>query len=58
MVPAIATAPALVLVGAFMVRPVTKINWQMTEEAIPAFIAMALIPFTYSITQGILLGLS
>lgn len=55
-VPAIATAPALVLVGAFMLRPVTKINWLMTDEAIPAFIAMALIPFTYSITQGIIWG--
>ena len=55
-VPAIATAPALVLVGVFMVRPVTKINWQQLDEAIPAFIAMVLIPFTYSITQGIIWG--
>ncbi len=56
MVPAMATAPALVLVGAFMLRPVTKINWQMSDEAIPAFIAMVTIPFTYSITQGIIWG--
>jgi len=56
MVPSIATAPALVLVGAFMLRPVTKINWLMTDEAIPAFIAMVVIPFTYSITQGIIWG--
>ena len=56
MVPAIATAPALVLVGAFMLRPVTKINWLTTDEAIPAFIAMVVIPFTYSITQGIIWG--
>jgi len=56
MVPAIATAPALVLVGAFMLRPVTKINWGMIDEAIPAFIAMVVIPFTYSITQGIIWG--
>ncbi len=56
MVPSIATAPALVLVGAFMLRPITKINWQMTDEAIPAFIAMVVIPFTYSITQGIIWG--
>jgi AGZA family xanthine/uracil permease-like MFS transporter len=55
-VPAIATAPALVLVGVFMVRPVTKINWQQLDEAIPAFLAMVLIPFTYSITQGIIWG--
>ena len=56
MVPSMATAPALVLVGAFMLRPVTKINWLITDEAIPAFIAMVVIPFTYSITQGIIWG--
>jgi AGZA family xanthine/uracil permease-like MFS transporter len=55
-IPAIATAPALVLVGVFMMKPVTKINWLAMEEAIPAFIAMVLIPFTYSITQGIIWG--
>jgi len=56
MVPAIATAPALVLVGVFMVQPVIRINWSVMDEAIPAFIAMVLIPFTYSITQGIIWG--
>jgi len=55
-VPAIATAPALVLVGVFMIAPVTKINWSQLDEAIPAFLAMVLIPFTYSITQGIIWG--
>jgi AGZA family xanthine/uracil permease-like MFS transporter len=55
-VPAIATAPALVLVGVFMLRPVTKINWLQLDDAIPAFLAMVLIPFTYSITQGITWG--
>lgn len=55
-IPAIATAPALVLVGVFMVRPVTKVNWQQLDEAIPAFLAMVLIPFSYSITQGIIWG--
>jgi AGZA family xanthine/uracil permease-like MFS transporter len=55
-VPAIATAPALVLVGVFMIRPVVKIQWLQLEEAIPAFLAMVLIPFTYSITQGITWG--
>ncbi|GGB83691.1 NCS2 family permease [Dyadobacter sediminis] len=55
-VPAIATAPALVLVGVFMMKPVVKINWNQLEEAFPAFIAMVLIPFTYSITQGIIWG--
>ncbi|WP_187262446.1 NCS2 family permease [Pontibacter beigongshangensis] len=55
-VPAIATAPALVLVGVFMVRPIIKVNWLQLDEAIPAFLAMVLIPFTYSISQGIIWG--
>jgi len=56
MIPAIATAPALVLVGAFMVRPIVRVNWLQMDEAIPAFLAMVLIPFTYSISQGIIWG--
>jgi adenine/guanine/hypoxanthine permease len=56
MIPAIATAPALVLVGAFMIRPIIRINWLHLSDAIPAFLAMVLIPFTYSITQGIIWG--
>ncbi|HEV8284351.1 MAG TPA: NCS2 family permease [Chitinophagaceae bacterium] len=56
MIPSIATAPALVLVGAFMLRPIIKINWLQLDDAIPAFLAMVLIPFTYSITQGIIWG--
>jgi AGZA family xanthine/uracil permease-like MFS transporter len=56
LVPAIATAPALVLVGVFMMESVTKIEWHRFDEAIPAFIAMILIPLTYSITDGIAYG--
>jgi adenine/guanine/hypoxanthine permease len=52
--PAIATAPALVFAGAFMIRPVTKIKWHNLDEAIPALLAMALIPITHSITQEII----
>jgi len=55
-IPAIATAPALVLVGVFMMKPIVKIDWNQLQEAFPAFIAMVLIPFTYSITQGIIWG--
>jgi AGZA family xanthine/uracil permease-like MFS transporter len=55
-IPAIATAPALILVGVFMMRPVARIEWTQLDEAIPAFLAMVLIPFTYSITQGIIWG--
>lgn len=56
-VPSIATAPALVLVGVFMMNPVSKIEWLKYDEAIPAFLAIILIPVTYSITQGIVWGL-
>ncbi|GGD44304.1 hypothetical protein GCM10011514_05300 [Emticicia aquatilis] len=55
-IPAIATAPALIVVGVLMMKPVTKINWDKLDDAIPAFLAMVLIPFTYSITQGIIWG--
>jgi adenine/guanine/hypoxanthine permease len=55
-IPAIATAPALVLVGVFMIPTVMKIKWNQLDEAVPAFLAMVLIPFTYSITQGIVWG--
>jgi AGZA family xanthine/uracil permease-like MFS transporter len=55
-VPSVATAPALILVGVFMLKPVLKINWANLDDSIPAFLAMVLIPFTYSITQGIIWG--
>lgn len=55
-VPAIATAPALVLVGVFMMKPVQKINWGQLDDAFPALLALLLIPLTYSITQGIVWG--
>ncbi len=55
-VPAIATAPALILVGVFMMKPVIKINWDKMDDAVPAFIGMILIPLTHSITQGIIWG--
>jgi AGZA family xanthine/uracil permease-like MFS transporter len=56
MVPAIATSPALVLVGVFMMKPVADITWNQLDNAIPAFLALVLIPLTYSITQGIIWG--
>jgi AGZA family xanthine/uracil permease-like MFS transporter len=55
-IPSIATATSLVLVGVFMMNPVTKINWHKFDDAIPAFLALILIPLTYSITQGIIWG--
>ena len=55
-IPAVATAPILVLVGVFMTQPLMKIDWKNFEEAIPAFLAVILVPLTYSITQGIIWG--
>lgn len=55
-VPSVATATALVLVGVFMMKPVSEINWTKFDDAIPAFLALILIPLTYSITQGIVWG--
>jgi AGZA family xanthine/uracil permease-like MFS transporter len=56
-IPSIATAPALVLVGVFMMCPIAKFEWERYDEAIPAFLAIVLIPVTYSTTQGIVWGL-
>ncbi len=53
-IPSIATAPALVLVGVFMTAPIMQINWKKLDDAIPAFLGMLLIPLTFSITQGII----
>ncbi len=51
------TAPALVLVGAMMVRNVTRIDWTDYTEGVPAFLTIIGIPFFYSIADGIALGL-
>jgi len=49
-------APALIVVGAFMMRNVGRIEWDDPFEYIPAFITIAFIPFTFSITDGIAFG--
>lgn len=51
------TAPALVVVGALMMRSAARVEWQDASEAIPAFLTFAGIPFTYSIADGLALGL-
>ena len=56
MVPAYATAPVLIIVGALMFRSVSRIDFSRIEDAVPAFLTIALIPLTFSITQGILWG--
>lgn len=57
MVPAYATAPVLILVGALMFRTAGNLKLGKFEDFIPAFLATVLIPLTFSITQGILWGL-
>ena len=56
-IPAFAAAPALVIVGAMMMKQAGDIDWNDKEMAIPAFITMVLMPFTYSIADGIAWGL-
>jgi adenine/guanine/hypoxanthine permease len=49
-------APALIVVGSMMLRNVRKIHWEDATEAIPAFLTMVLMPFAFSITEGIAFG--
>lgn len=53
LVPAAATAPALILVGFLMLMVVREFDWNNLEELIPAFLTMLTIPLTYSIAHGI-----
>lgn len=55
-VPTAATAPALVIVGFLMTSPLLKINWEDITDAIPAFITIVTIPFSNSISEGIVFG--
>ena len=55
-IPAIATAPALIIVGALMIRAVLTIKWDDVTEAVPAFITMLAMPLTFSIANGLALG--
>ncbi|MFD6416641.1 NCS2 family permease [Streptomyces sp. NPDC060194] len=52
-VPAQAAAPALVVVGFLLMTQVRHIDWERFELAVPAFLTIAVMPFTYSITNGI-----
>ena len=56
-IPSAATAPALIIVGLLMLEPIVKIPFDDFTESIPAFICIIMMPFTYSISNGILLGM-
>lgn len=55
-IPAFATAPALVVVGFLMVSSLLRIDFEDFTEAVPAFIAAIAMPFMYSISEGISMG--
>ncbi|MGB7266443.1 MAG: NCS2 family permease [Terracidiphilus sp.] len=56
-VPTAATAPALILVGSLMLASITEIQWHDPLVAVPAFLTLVLIPFTYSIANGLGFGI-
>jgi len=56
-VPTFAAACALVIIGALMMRQAADINWADREMALPAFLTICLMPFTYSIADGIAWGI-
>lgn len=56
-VPPIATAPALIVVGALMMQGARNLDWSKYDEAIPAFLTITTMAFTYSIANGIVAGI-
>lgn len=56
-IPGAATCPVLVIVGLFMLSPIKDIDFDDYSESIPAFICLIIMPLTYSISDGILIGI-
>lgn len=56
-IPSAATAPALIIVGLLMLEPITRVPFNDFSEAIPAFVCIIMMPLSYSISNGILLGM-
>lgn len=56
-IPSAATAPALIIVGLFMMTPILEINLTDYTEAIPSFVCIIFMPFAYSIAEGITFGI-
>lgn len=57
-IPASATAPALITVGLFMMSPIKDIDFDNYTESIPAFLTIVMMPFAYSIAEGIVWGIT
>jgi AGZA family xanthine/uracil permease-like MFS transporter len=56
-IPSAATAPALIIVGLLMVEQIKNVDFDNFSESIPAFVCMLMMPLTYSISNGILIGM-
>jgi AGZA family xanthine/uracil permease-like MFS transporter len=56
-IPSAATAPALIIVGLLMAEQIKNVNFEDFSESIPAFVCMLIMPLTYSISNGILIGM-
>ncbi|MBM5575363.1 NCS2 family permease [Deefgea sp. CFH1-16] len=56
MVPGYAAAGAMIFVGVLMCSELAKVNWEDLTEAVPSFIAAVMMPFTFSITEGVAMG--
>jgi adenine/guanine/hypoxanthine permease len=57
-IPAVATAPALILVGALMMGALTEVEWSDPLAAVPAFLTVIIIPLSYSIANGLAFGIT
>ena len=57
-IPAVATAPALILVGALMMGALAEVEWSDPGAAIPAFLTVIMIPLSYSIANGLAFGIT
>ncbi|KAI8952687.1 xanthine/uracil permease family protein-like protein [Xylaria longipes] len=56
-IPPWATGATLILVGCLMIRQVTNINWQYIGDAVPSFVTLAFMPFSYSVAYGLIAGM-
>ncbi|KAK4453139.1 ubiquitin carboxyl-terminal hydrolase [Podospora aff. communis PSN243] len=56
-IPPWATGSTLILVGCLMIRQVTRINWNYIGDAVPSFVTLTFIPFSYSVAYGLIAGL-
>jgi AGZA family xanthine/uracil permease-like MFS transporter len=57
MIPGVATAPVLVIVGLFMISPIQNVNLENYADAIPVFLTIIIMPLSLSISEGIIIGM-